>query len=211
VDICLLNSPLTNPFPYSVTLLVSFLSFLTAIWSPGIVFAWLVNLGSISTLVVWMSIGWVSLRFRMAWRAQGRTLTDLPYKQPLFPLLPGGALVLGTTMFVAEGYGAVTSGGGAKVTHTFVPALHLLMRVPQSIVATYIGLAVYIILYVGYAIYQRVTTQAPYFVPLLEVDLDSDAVWGKGEGAAIKEHEAQERKDIIVQGGWSAWKARVAN
>jgi amino acid permease len=98
-----------------MALLVSFLSFLTAIWSPGAVFAWLVNLGGISTLVVWMSIGATSLRFRAAWRAQGRTLADLPYKQPLFPLLPGGVLVLGTIMFAAEGYGAVTSGGGAKV------------------------------------------------------------------------------------------------
>jgi amino acid permease len=98
-----------------VALLVSFLSFLTAIWSPGAAFAWLVNLGTISTLLVWISIGATSLRFRAAWRAQGRTLADLPYKQPLFPLLPVVVLVLGIVMFAAEGYGAVTSGGGAKV------------------------------------------------------------------------------------------------
>jgi amino acid permease len=91
----------------SASLAVSFLSFLTAIWSADVVFTWLVNLGSISTLLVWMTIGWISVRFRAAWKAQGRDLADLPYKQPLFPILPIGVLVFGTIMFVAEGYGAV--------------------------------------------------------------------------------------------------------
>lgn len=110
---------------YSVTLLVSFLSFLTAIWSPGAVFAWLVNLGTISTLLVWMSIGWTSLRFRKAWRVQERTLSDLPYAQPFFPLLPVGVVVLGTVMLAAEGYGAVTSGGGVQVCRASSTTLHI--------------------------------------------------------------------------------------
>jgi amino acid permease len=90
--------------------------------------------------------------------------------------------------------------------------LHLLTPAPQSIVATYIGLAAYIVLYVGYAAYQRFKMpQAPYFVPLLEVDLDSDAVWGRGEGAPIKEREAHERMGAISEGGWKAWRARLSS
>jgi amino acid permease len=86
---------------------VAFIAFLTSVWSAGVVFTWLLNLVGISSLLVWMSIGAISLRFRAAWRAQGRDLADLPFKQPLFPLLPIGVLVLGTAILVALGYSSV--------------------------------------------------------------------------------------------------------
>ncbi len=54
-----------------------------------------------------MSIGVISIRFRAAYKAQGRKLSDLPYRQPLFPILPAGVIILGTLMFIAEGYAAV--------------------------------------------------------------------------------------------------------
>jgi len=72
-----------------------------------VVFTWLVNMTGISALLVWGSVGIISLRFRMAFRAQGRYLSDLPYRQPFFPLLPIGTIVLAILMFVAEGYSAV--------------------------------------------------------------------------------------------------------
>ena len=53
--------------------------------------------------LVWASIGVISLRLRRAYRAQGRELSDLPYKQPLFPLLPVTMTVLAVLMFAAEG------------------------------------------------------------------------------------------------------------
>ena len=90
-----------------MSLAVSFLAFLTTIWGQGVIFTWLLNLTGISALLVWASIGLISLRFRAAWKAQGRPLSDLPYTQPLFPLLPIGVIVLGTLLFVAEGYSAV--------------------------------------------------------------------------------------------------------
>ena len=71
------------------------------------VFTWLLNLTGISALLVWGSIGIISYRFRVAYRTQGRSLDDLPYIQPLFPLLPIGVVVLATLMFIAEGYSAV--------------------------------------------------------------------------------------------------------
>ena len=89
------------------SLVVSFLTFLTSIWGAGIVFTWLLNLTGISALLTWASIAGISLRFRAAWRTQGRDLKDLPYTQPLFPVLPVVAIVLATCMFIAEGYSAV--------------------------------------------------------------------------------------------------------
>ena len=54
-----------------------------------------------------ISIGFISFRFRQAYKIQGLSLSDLPYRQPLYPLLPIGVIVLGTLMFIALGYASV--------------------------------------------------------------------------------------------------------
>jgi amino acid permease len=91
----------------SVALGFSCLTFLTTIWGQGVVFIWLLNTIGISSLLVWVSIGVISLRFRQAYKAQGLSLADLPYQQPFYPLLPIGVIVLGTLMFIALGYASV--------------------------------------------------------------------------------------------------------
>ncbi|KAF8555551.1 hypothetical protein OG21DRAFT_1410740 [Imleria badia] len=160
-----------------MSLAVSFLAFLTTIWGQGIVFTWLLNLTGISALLVWGSIGLISLRFRAAWKAQGRPLSDLPYTQPLFPLLPIGVVVLGTLMFIAEGYSAI------KVQPFSA----------RNVVATYIGVVLYIVLYVGYVAYERFGLgRRQHLVPLLEVDLETDAAWKAGDAARFREEEERE-------------------
>lgn len=83
---------------------VTFVTFFATIWDKGIVFNWMLNLTGISALLVWGSIGVISIRFRMAYRAQNRDLADLPFRQPFYPLLPISILVLATLMFLVEGY-----------------------------------------------------------------------------------------------------------
>jgi amino acid permease len=65
---------------------------------------WLLKATGLSSLLVWISIGLISLRFRQAYKVQGLSLSDLPYRQPFYPLLPIVVLVLGTLMFIALGY-----------------------------------------------------------------------------------------------------------
>ncbi|KAI0355508.1 hypothetical protein OH77DRAFT_1496201 [Trametes cingulata] len=161
-----------------LSLAVSFVTFLTTIWGEGVVFTWLLDLTGISSLLVWGTIGVISLRFRQAWSAQGRSLHDLPYRQPIFPVLPIATVLLTFVMFAAQGYSAV-------VQTPFSP---------QNIVATYIGLVVYIACYVGYSAYERFWLgKRTHMVPLMEVDLDTDAVWKPGEGVKMREREAEER------------------
>ena len=109
-----------------MALLMSFLSFLTTIWGNGIVFTWLLNLTGISALLVWGSIGLVSLRFRWAWRVQERDTRDLPYTQPLYPLLPVTVVILATLMFIAQGYSAVIE----QPFNARVGGIHLLLPRP---------------------------------------------------------------------------------
>ncbi|KIJ69699.1 hypothetical protein HYDPIDRAFT_79112 [Hydnomerulius pinastri MD-312] len=182
------------PIPaLTVSLAVSFLAFLTSIWGEGIVFTWLLNLAGISSLLVWGSIGIISIRFRAAYRAQGRLLSELPYTQPFFPLLPIGITVLAILMFAAEGYAAVKE-------QPFDP---------KNVVATYIGVAMYTILYLGYTAYERFGLgERQHFVPLLEVDLDTDAVWKRGDGARIRELDALGRKTQDNEAGMPQWRKR---
>ena len=64
----------------------------------------------------------------------------------------------------------------------------------QNVVATYIGVGLYALCYAGYTLYERLwLKQRTHMVPLLSVDLDTDAVWGRGEGVKIREQQALER------------------
>ena len=71
-------------------------------------------------------------------------------------------------------------------------------RIGQNIVATYIGVAVYVVCYLGWWAYEYFwLKKRQHFVPLKEVDLDTDAVWPHGEGLRIRqeEQEAREKRD----------------
>ncbi|CCL99553.1 uncharacterized protein FIBRA_01571 [Fibroporia radiculosa] len=170
------------PVPALITALaVSFLTFLTTIWGEGVVFTWLLNLTGISALLTWGSVGIISLRFRWAWKAQGRALEDLAYCQPLFPLLPIVTITLAVLMFAAQGYSAV-------VDQPFDW---------RNVVATYIGVAVYVLLYIGHSVYEIVLLKnSVHLIPLQEVDLDTDAVWKPGEGRLVRE---QDKRDAEMQ------------
>jgi len=64
---------------------------------------------------------------------------------------------------------------------------------PRNVVATYIGVALYLILFFGYMIYERFGEgKTTHFIPSSEVDLASDAVWEPGQGDQIR---AQDEKD----------------
>ncbi|KDR84458.1 hypothetical protein GALMADRAFT_56386 [Galerina marginata CBS 339.88] len=167
----------------------SFLTFLTTIWGEGIAFTWLLNITGISALLVWTSIGIISLRFRQAYKAQGLSLSDLPYRQPLYPLLPIGVIILGTLMFIGQGYAAVRQ-------EPFEA---------RNVVATYIGVALYIILYSGYTIYKKfIVGKGHHFVPVSEIDFATDAVWRPGDGDAVRARDRQEREEKIQSGGQPA-------
>ena len=55
-------------------------------------------------LVTWMSIAVISIRFRLAFSRQQRTLSDLPFKAPLARYLAIWVIVLGALMLAANGW-----------------------------------------------------------------------------------------------------------
>lgn len=48
-------------------------------------YGYIVNLSGVSTFLVWGSISFIHIRFRLAWAAQGRTPEQLPYRSMLYP------------------------------------------------------------------------------------------------------------------------------
>ncbi|KAI9206452.1 amino acid permease/ SLC12A domain-containing protein [Polychytrium aggregatum] len=141
----------------SVLLTAAFgaISFLGTLWGNGVVFTWLINITGVLGIITWASIILVQFRFRAAFKAQGRPLSELPYRSPLYPFGPIVALILALGIVIAEGYQAVT-------TTPFDV---------RNIIATYIGAPFFILLYVLHKLITR-----SKFIPLEKVDLDSDRV-----------------------------------
>ncbi|KAL8283977.1 hypothetical protein RQP46_005090 [Phenoliferia psychrophenolica] len=128
---------------------------------PALLFT---NVTGISALLTWISICIINIRFRMAFKAQGRSISDLPFRAPLFPILPILAIILGACMFAAQGWAATTYDDG---------------KVAQDVIAVYIGLVLFFGFLFGHMIYQRIKfPAAPILVPLLECDFETGAVQG---------------------------------
>lgn len=115
-------------------------------------FTWLVNLTGMSALLTWMSISFIHLRFRAAFKAQGRPLSDLPYIAPFFPYSCYISILLAVMIVFLEGYQAVTA----------VPFQ------AEGVVAVFVGAPVFFLSILIWKLYHKTK-----LVPLLEVDLDS--------------------------------------
>ncbi|KAK5175595.1 General amino acid permease [Saxophila tyrrhenica] len=48
-------------------------------------YSYIVNLSGVSTFLVWASISFIHIRFRSAWKTQGRTREELPFKSLWYP------------------------------------------------------------------------------------------------------------------------------
>ncbi|RKO92464.1 amino acid permease/ SLC12A domain-containing protein [Blyttiomyces helicus] len=73
----------------------------------GTVFNWLQDIISTYILIAWLMILLTHIRFRMAYKAQGRNIADLPYKSYFFPYAQVIGLLVGLTALLGEGYVAI--------------------------------------------------------------------------------------------------------
>jgi amino acid transporter len=70
-----------RPLP-SVAINLAFggLAYVTLASSGAVVFEWLLSLSGLAALFTWGSICYAHIRFRQAWKLQGHTLDELPFK-----------------------------------------------------------------------------------------------------------------------------------
>ncbi len=110
------------------------LCFLTSVWGDQTVYLWLLNTTGMGGFILWAAIAVCHYRFRKGYLLAGGCLEDLPYRAPFFPYGPLLAFVVCLVIAAGQNYAAFM---GESWDWT-------------GILATYIGLIVFVILWWGY-------------------------------------------------------------
>lgn len=71
----------------------------------GKAYNYIVNLSGVSTFLVWGSISYIHIRFRSAWKRQGRTPEQLPFKSMLYPWNAYFGLAANIFLALVQGWG----------------------------------------------------------------------------------------------------------
>lgn len=119
--------------------LISAAVFLSSTFGQGQLFVWLLNISSLTGFIAWFGIALCHYRFRRAYLIQGHKLADLPYHSKYFPFGPMFALCLSVLVVAGQQF-------DAWVVHK----INI-----DNLIGTYIGLPIFIILYLGYKFYRR--------------------------------------------------------
>lgn len=140
-----------------ITFLVSGgLSYLNVSNSGATVFGWFSNLTTLCVLWTWGSIMLCDLRFRMAWKAQGRDDRDIPWKSWAYPYANIWGLGWCILLIVVQFYLAVWPLGEKQSAKSFF--------------ANWISMVALLALYACCRLYFR----GRWWIPLKEIDLDAD-------------------------------------
>lgn len=139
-------------FALLLTTAVGAVAFLASLVGEGKIYVWLLNASGLSGFIAWLGIAISHYRFRRAYVAQGRDLNQLVYRAKWFPFGPLFAFTLCIIVILGQNYKAFT--GGAIDWN--------------GILVSYIGLPLFIILWLGYKWVKRTKV-----IPLKEVDLET--------------------------------------
>lgn len=123
------------PF-YALIVTSSFglIAFLTTFIGEGAAYTWLVNASALAGFIVWAGIAWTHYKFRQAFKAQGRSVSELPFRARFFPAGPIVALAMCLLVIVGQSYEAFLN---QTVTLT-------------SLLSSYLGLPLFLALWWGH-------------------------------------------------------------
>lgn len=135
------------------------LSYLNVSETGANVFGWFSNLTSLCTLWVWSSIFFCHIRMRLAWKAQGRSFSELPWR--------GWSGIWGSL------YGLTWC--ILIVIIQFYIALFPLGEKPsaKNFFANFVSLVALVIIYCGARVYFYIRRRSPMWVPASQVDLET--------------------------------------
>lgn len=91
-------------------------------------FSYIINISGVATFLVWGSISFIHIRFRMAWKRQGYSEDDLPYKSLLYPYSPIFGLVANAFLALVQGWTTLSpfSAGDFVDAYILLPIFALL-------------------------------------------------------------------------------------
>jgi len=137
----------------AVTAAVGALAFLASLFGEGVVYTWLLNASGMCGFLAWLGIAVSHYRFRRAFGRQGRPLAELPYRARWFPFGPIIALVICLVVIFGQGL----TGFLADPVDWY------------GLAAAYIGLPLFLAVYIGHK-----TKHRSRLIPLDEVRLDEE-------------------------------------
>jgi len=122
-----------------LTLLVGSCAFLASRWGNTFLYTILIAASALSGFIAWIGIAVTHLFFRREFKREGRALSELPYRSPLFPYGIIFALVLCLTVLFGQ--------DTALFTHHNIEWSQLTL--------TYSSLILFVVVWVGYFIVKR--------------------------------------------------------
>lgn len=137
------------------TTLISSLAFLSSFVGDSTVYTWLYNATGLSGFIVWASVCLAHLRFRAAWKAQGHTAAELPYRAALYPVGTWFALIVFVGVIIGQGIALIMSDGFSW----------------SGLLVAYVGLPIAVALYLGFK-----ARRGSRPTPLREIDLSAGDV-----------------------------------
>ena len=115
------------------TVAISMLGFLSSLVGDSVAYTWFYNATGLTGFIVWVCVCLAHLRFRAAWRAQGRSADELPYRARFFPVGTWFALIVFIGVIIGQGVNLAISG------FTW-----------YGLLVAYIGLPITVALWLGY-------------------------------------------------------------
>ncbi len=142
-----------------LTASVALLAFLSSLFGNGRVYFWLLNASSLSGFIAWFGIAISHYRFRKAYIAQGLDIKNLPYVAKGYPFAPLLALALCVIIILGQNYQAMMGD-------------HFDW---YGMLIAYIGLPIFIGIYISYKIIHKTKMPALTECNLTTVDEPSVA------------------------------------
>ncbi|MDB8793085.1 amino acid permease [Romboutsia sp. 1001216sp1] len=133
-----------------LTTIVASFCFLTGVFAESTVYVWLVSASGLAGFIAWVGIAICHYRFRKAYTHQGNNLKDLKFTAKWYPFGPILALIMCIVIIIGQGYSCIKPDGIDW----------------SGLIASYIGIPLFLSLYIGYKIKHKTK-----LIPLHKVDL----------------------------------------
>lgn len=173
-----------------VNSLFGLLAFLVKSASMDEVFNWLMAIAGLATCVVWLSINISHVRFRLAMKAQNRSLDELEFKSAVGVYGSIYSGVVNVLILIAQFYISLWPIGSWSSSQ----------QRTKIFFQNYLCALVLVTIFVLHKIYYRCSTGKWFgFVPLAEIDLETDR---KNIDIEIVKQEVRERELYIASKPW---------
>ena len=132
------------------TTIIASACFLTGVFAESTVYVWLIAASGLAGFIAWLGIAVCHYRFRKAYVYQGKSIDKLKFKSKFYPFGPIMALIMCIVIILGQGYSCIKPEG---IDY-------------QGLIASYIGIPLFVGLYVWYKIKYKTKV-----IPLEKVDL----------------------------------------